>query len=96
MSLTRYSRDAEHFVTAIPFEWDGKRYETGELFPAIALGLSEFKRRELWVANKITVADGPSVAASAPAAPPVVDPAPPVVEPTAPPAKAKPRPRAGA
>lgn len=71
MPLTRYRRDAAHFVTAIPFEWGGTRYETGQPFPAIALGLSEYKRRELWIANKIAVADSPP----APATPVVVPPA---------------------
>lgn len=87
MPLTRYRRDAEHFVVAIPFEWDGRRFETGEPFPALELGLSEFKRRELWIANKIAVADGPPATAT--------EPAPAIVAPP-PAAPAKKRARAGA
>lgn len=82
MPRSRYSRDAEHFVVATPFEWNGRNFAEGEAFPWRELGLVEYQRRLLWIANKID-----TCAAPAPVPAPPLEP---------PPAKPRPRARAGA
>lgn len=66
MARGRYSRDAEHFVVVTPFEYGGRDFREGEAFPWRDLGLVEYQRRLLWVANKIDVTTAPTPAALAP------------------------------
>jgi len=79
VSIGRYSRDAEHFVVVTPFEWNGRDFREGEVFPWRELGLVEYQRRTLWVANKIGVAEAP--AAPVPEPEPVPAPASPAPPP---------------
>lgn len=60
MSIGRYTRDAEHFVVVTPFEYGGRDFVEGETFPWRDLGLVEYQRRTLWIANKIGVVDAPA------------------------------------
>lgn len=75
MSIGRYTRDAEHFVVVTPFEYGGRNFAEGEAFPWRDMGLVEYQRRTLWIANKIGVVDVPARVAAPPAPPPDPKPA---------------------
>lgn len=63
MPRARYTRDAEHFRVVTPFVYGDRTFATvGEPFPWRELGdggLHEYKRRELWVSNKIEPCEAP-------------------------------------
>ncbi len=64
MPRARYTRDAEHFRVVTPFVYGDRTFATvGEPFPWRELGdggLHEYKRRELWVSNKIEPCEAPA------------------------------------
>lgn len=52
----RYTFDTTRFVVVTPFEYGGRFFVEGEVFPWDDFGLVEYQRRVLWMANKIGVA----------------------------------------